>query len=208
MYTSPFIYPCCLSAGHRVSKTEDITSTSEFSSFLLLCLMTDWEDGRGKWGLLNLRLRRALYQGMYVLYWSLGIWTHLIRGERQSHISNIIIMNRITYICRSLVPIVQMVLEMMVFIRAVVERLSIIEKEGTEELIFNAMHGVLGLKTVPLIHVWWLQRTVSDLCLQKFRIGKAEQLENVKWHHGSWWAGSTQVLAGQADDLSSVPGGM
>lgn len=62
-------------------------------------------------------------------------------------------MNRITYICRSLVPIVQMVLEMMVFIHVVVERLSVIEKEGTEELIFNAMHGVLGLKTVLLIHV-------------------------------------------------------
>lgn len=77
----------------------------------LLGPVTGWEGGTGKWGQ-ELRTAESAFnegtvQGHVCVVLKTGNRTHLIRGSRQLPVSNIIIINRITYICRSLVLCVQ-----------------------------------------------------------------------------------------------------
>lgn len=73
--------------------------------------MTGWEGGTGKWGQ-ELRVDESAFdevavQGHVRVVLKTGNRTHLIRGSGQLPVSNIIIINRITYICGSLVLCVQ-----------------------------------------------------------------------------------------------------
>lgn len=78
---------------------------------MFLCPVTGCEGGTGKWGQ-ELRVAESVFdegtvQGHVRIVLKTGNRTHLIRGSGQLPVSNITIINRVTYICRSLVSSVQ-----------------------------------------------------------------------------------------------------
>lgn len=77
----------------------------------LLCPVTGWQGGTGKRGQ-ELRVAESAFdegavQGHVRVVLKTGNRTLLIIGSGQLPVSNIIIINKITYICRSLVLCVQ-----------------------------------------------------------------------------------------------------